>query len=287
MPFWGPSMGTRRVSHEVRELNLDENNLNSQPMEIGSVEAARGRIYALLGALFSHPDTGKWGPVLNAQEQHLAIATADRFIELARAARYPIRSEELPCEELDLRFLVVELCQPLDHLKAEYERVLCARQKSSGCSPFALDHGAPRDDALLARTLAQLEETYTMFGFAPGGKAPARADHIAYELEFMNWLITQRRQASRLALFDRQAAELIVACELAQRRFFGDHLEGTLGPLSACLRKYTSGGYFEPLGRFLAAWVPLERHLLQAALHARGAGTGSSIASDPGASSVA
>ena len=29
--------------------------------EAGSVEEARGRIYAFLGALFSHPDTGKWG----------------------------------------------------------------------------------------------------------------------------------------------------------------------------------------------------------------------------------
>ena len=29
----------------------------------------------------------------------------------------------------------------------------------------------------------------------------------------------------------------------------------------AC-RKNTGGGYFEPLGRFLAAWMPLERHYL-------------------------
>ena len=45
--------------------------------EAGPVEEARGRIYAFLGALFSHPDTGKWGRVLNADEQRLAIATAD------------------------------------------------------------------------------------------------------------------------------------------------------------------------------------------------------------------
>jgi len=232
--------------------------------EAGPVEEARGRIYAFLGALFSHPDTGKWGRVLNADEQRLAIATADVLRARACGMRYLVLADELPGSELDLRFLVVELCQPLEHLKAEYERVLCVRRPRPGCSPFALDHQKEITGFLLAESLANLAGVYRAFGFAQGNKLPLRTDHIAYELEFMSWLISQRRLVSRMALFDRQAAEQATRCDLAQRSFFSDHLAGWAGPLSAGLQKYTGGGYFEPLGRFLAAWIPLERYLLNA-----------------------
>ena len=175
---------------------------------------------------------------------------------------YPILADELPGSELDLRFLVVELCQPLEHLKAEYERVLCVRRPRQGCSPFALDHQKSITGDLRAEGLANLAGFYRAFGFTPGNKLPLRTDHIAYELEFMNWLISQRCMAARMALFDRQAAEVATCCDLAERSFFSDHLAGWAGPLSVGLQKYTGGGYFEPLGRFLAAWIPLERCFL-------------------------
>ncbi|MGZ3414385.1 MAG: TorD/DmsD family molecular chaperone [Isosphaeraceae bacterium] len=232
--------------------------------EAGLVEEARGRIYAFLGALFSHPDMGKWGRVLNADEQRLAIATADVLRARACGMKYLVLADELPGSELDLRFLVVELCQPLEHLKAEYERVLCVRRPRPGCSPFALDHQKEITGFLLAESLANLAGVYRAFGFAQGNKLPLRTDHIAYVLVFMSWLISQRRLVSRMALFDRQAAEQATRCDLAQRSFFSDHLAGWAGPLSAGLQKYTGGGYFEPLGRFLAAWIPLERYFLNA-----------------------
>jgi len=232
--------------------------------EAGPGEEARGRIYAFLGALFSHPDTGKWGRVLNADEQRLAIATADALRARACGTKYPVLADELPASELDLRFLVVELCQPLEHLKAEYERVLCIRKPRPGCSPFGLDHQQEITGFSRAESLANLAGLYRSFGFAQGNTLPLRTDHIAYELEFMNWLISQWRLASRMALVDGHAAEMASRCALAQRSFFGDHLAGWAGPLSAGLQKYTSGGYFEPLGRFLAAWIPQERHFLKA-----------------------
>jgi len=261
-------MGSKRAWPEMTVASSEQQESAMGVIEIvpeaGPGEEARGRIYAFLGALFSHPDTGKWGRVLNADEQRLAIATADALRAWACGIKYPVLADELPPGELDLRFLVVELCQPLEHLKAEYERVLCVKKPRRGCSPFALDHQKEVTGFLLAESLADLAGVYRAFGFAQGDKLPLRTDHIAYELEFMNWLISQRRLASRMALVDRQAAELATRCDLAQRSFFGDHLAGWAGPLSAGLQKYTSGGYFEPLGRFLAAWIPLERHVLNA-----------------------
>ena len=216
--------------------------------EAGPVEEARGRIYAFLGALFSHPDTGKWGRVLNADEQRLAIATADALRARACGMTYPVLADELPASKLDLRFLVVESCQPLEHLKAEYERVLCVRKPRPGCSPFALDHQKEITGFLCAESLANLAGVYRAFGFTQGNQLPLRTDHIAYELEFMNWLISQRRLASRMALVDCLAAEQATRCDLAQRCFFSDHLAGWAGPLSAGLQKCTSGGYFRTPG---------------------------------------
>ncbi len=261
-------MGSKRAWPEMTTESLEQQESAVGVVEIvpqtGPAEEARGRIYAFLGALFSHPDTGKWGRVLNAEEQRLAIATADALRTWASVMKYPVLADELPGRELDLRFLVVELCQPLEHLKAEYERVLCIKKPRPGCSPFALDHQKEITGFPLAESLANLAGLYRAFGFAQGNKLPLRTDHIAYELDFMNWLISQRRLASRMALVDCQAAELATRCDLAQRSFFSDHLAGWAGPLSAGLQKYTSGGYFEPLGRFLAAWVPLERQFLNA-----------------------
>ena len=211
----------------------------------------------------SHPDTGKWGRVLNADEQRRAIATADALRARACGMKYPVLAGELPASSLDLRFLVVELCQPLEHLKAEYERVLLCPSARPGCSPFALDHQKKRITGfLLAESLANWPAFTVHLALARATKLLLRTDHIAYELEFMSWLIGQRLLVSRMALFDRQAAEQAARCDLAQRSFFSDHLAGWAGPLSAGLQKYTSGGYFDALGRFLAAWIPLERHFL-------------------------
>ena len=231
--------------------------------DTSALEDHRERVYGFLAALFSHPDEGKWGRVLGGSAQRLAIATADALRIAASGMDYEVRDGELPSDELDLRFLVVELCQPLEHLKAEYERVLSVGQPRPGCSPFALDYQQDQPRGFrLAESLADLLGMYRAFGFLDGNKPPHRPDHIAYELEFMNWLIGQRRLARRMATADRRAGDQAERCDLAQRSFFSDHLAGWFGPLAASLRSCTSGGYFEPLGRFLAAWIPLERHHL-------------------------
>ena len=132
--------------------------------EAGPVEEARGSDLRVPRRAVSHPDMGKWGRVLNADEQRLAIATADALRARACGMNYLVLADELPGSELDLRFLVVELCQPLEHLKAEYERVLCVRQPRPGCSPFALDHQKEITGFLLAESLANLAGVYRALG---------------------------------------------------------------------------------------------------------------------------
>src|SRR5271166_4000261 len=125
--------------------------------DTSALEDHRERVYGFLAALFSHPDEGKWGRVLGGSAQRLAIA--------ASGMDYEVRDGELPSDELDLRFLVVELCQPLEHLKAEYERVLSVGQPRPGCSPFALDYQDRSCGFRLAESLADLLGMYRAFGF--------------------------------------------------------------------------------------------------------------------------
>ena len=227
---------------------------------VDPIEEWRERIYGILEAVLSHPDEGKWGRVLRGERQRLAIATADALRAAASQVEYPLRPGELPCEELDLRFLIVELCQPLEHLKWEYDRVLCTRKPKPGCSPYALDHHCKLGADVPAEFLADLAGLYRSFGFAEGARLPRRPDHVALEMGFMAFLIGQKRLVSRMARIELQGAEQFACCDLAQRSFFGDHLAGWVGEFAGGLRTNTGGSYFEPLGRFLAAWMPLERH---------------------------
>jgi TorA maturation chaperone TorD len=227
------------------------------------MEECQERIYGFLAALFSHPDEGMWGRVLAAGAQRVAIATADALRAAASRMEYPLDGDELPCDELDLRFLVLDLCQPLEHLKAEHERVFCGADCCPECSPFELDHRELSGEGDgLTEFLADLALLYRAFGFSAGDHMPVRPDHIRFELEFTRWLLAQRRFAARLARVDADGAAQVARYDLARRKFFSDHLSGWASAFAAGLHKYTGGGYCEPLGRFLAAWVPLERYVL-------------------------
>jgi TorA maturation chaperone TorD len=221
-------------------------------------EEARERIYGLLAALLSHPDEGRWGRALDPHAQRRLIADADGLRAMARGLDYPLGEEELPADQLDLRCLILEVCQPLKHLKADYERVLCGRRRAA-CSPFELDHREVTSEYLLIEGLAGIASWYQAFGFLEGDRLPPRPDHVACELEFMHCLLVQRRLTIRLASIDSSAASYAARCDLAQRTFFDDHLAGWLCSFSASLQACLSGGYLAPVGRFLAALVPLER----------------------------
>jgi TorA maturation chaperone TorD len=225
------------------------------------VDQSREQIYGFLAALLSHPDEGKWGRVLNPLAQRSIIAVVDRLRIAAGEFDYPIRENELPPENLDVRSLVLDLCQPLEHLKGEYERVLCGRERPACCSPYELDHCSESHESPV-EDLAGFAACYRAFGFLEGERLPARPDHIACELEFMYRLLCHRRLAECLARVDAEAARQAWRCDLAQRNFFGDHLAPWLGAFASSVRECPSGGYFEPLGRFLSAWLPLERYHL-------------------------
>jgi TorA maturation chaperone TorD len=240
--------------------------MNPEEREAEQLAQDRERIYKFLAAMLSHPDEGKWGRVVCADEQRLAIQAVDRLREQTVSREGGRRSDSLASQTttsaLDLRYIVLELCQPMEHLKAEHERVFCETRLDQEISPLELDHRCIKDPVKKAEFLADLASQYRSFEFDEGNRLPSRPDHISHELEFMGWLISRRRIASRVAHLDPTAAGQSSVCDLAQRSFFGNHLAVWGVTFAKGLQKYTSGGYFEPLGAFLEAWLEREQVVL-------------------------
>jgi TorA maturation chaperone TorD len=231
-------------------------------LEIEPIDEVRKRLYDFLAALLSHPDEGNWGCALRAAHQRELIRAADRICEDALAAEYPVLCDELPAGELDLRPLVLELCQPLEHLREEFERVFCVQRVEPACSPFELNHRDGADGTTLAESTAELIAIYRSCGFDAPCRPGRRPDHLSVEFEFLCWLIARKRLTGPLARVDSQSAREVAFYDLAQRNFFGDHLSDWVASFGAGLQRHCGAGYLDALGRFLAAWVPFERHHL-------------------------
>lgn len=231
-------------------------------LEVDPIDVARERVYEFLSALLSHPDGGNWGCALRGEEQRKVISAVDSLRARAESAGYGLLCDECPPGDLDVRRLVLELCQPLGHLKEEYERVFRVRRVEPACSPYELNHRDGADGVTLAESLDDLVTTFRSTGFAEEYPMTRRPDHLASELRFMGWLIARKCQAIRLAAHVGEAAEDAALCDLAQRNFFGHHLTDWVTSFATGLQTYTGEGYLEALGRFLTAWVPFERHHL-------------------------
>lgn len=103
--------------------------------------------------------------------------------------------------------------------------------------------------------LADLAGYYLAFGLEPATVSEARVDHIACELEFMDFL--NRKQALWLAdgSIEGADAETIEATEDAERAFLRDHLGRFGRAFAARLVAEDQHGYFGALGRLLLAFI--------------------------------
>lgn len=105
--------------------------------------------------------------------------------------------------------------------------------------------------------LADIAGYYLAFGLSPVTAGESRVDHIACELEFMDFL--NRKQAMLLGGFrDRADAETLEATEHAERTFMRDHL-GRFGLAFATrLVAEDRNAYFGALGQMLLALLTAE-----------------------------
>jgi TorA maturation chaperone TorD len=223
-----------------------------------ALDAGRERIYGFLASVLSHPESGMWGRATDPAAQAGDIAAVDA-LRRATAAW----DAEPAKAGLDLRFLVVELCRPLAGLKLDYDRFF-VRSRRNSRSPLEMDHEGAWRKKRPGPGLARLRREYEAADCPEREWMPTRADHVSRELGFMAWLIARSRIQRRLVCLGGAPAAVLRGCDLAQLHFFGHHLAGWLPDLAAELREFEGGGCLEELGRFLAAWINLERRYLKA-----------------------
>jgi TorA maturation chaperone TorD len=105
--------------------------------------------------------------------------------------------------------------------------------------------------------LADISGYYLAFGLRPAAAADARADHIACECEFMDFL--SRKEARWLALPPQAADdETLVVTREAARGFLRHHLGRFGRAFAARVAAADEAGYFGALGHVLLAFVDAE-----------------------------
>jgi TorA maturation chaperone TorD len=106
--------------------------------------------------------------------------------------------------------------------------------------------------------LADIAGYYLAFGLSPVAAGEARVDHIACELEFMDFL--NRKQVTFLSDPSTDAADLgtMEATARAERTFLRDHLGRFGRAFASRLIAEDSDGYFGALGQALLALLTAE-----------------------------
>lgn len=228
-----------------------------------AVDAGRERIYGFLATVLSHPDSGMWGRATDPHAQLEDMATVDALRRAGAAWGDGPDAEATGDADLDLRSLVLEVCRPLASLKVDYDRFF-VRSRLNSHSPLEMDHKGAWRKKRPEPALEELRREYEAAGCPEREWMPTRADHVSRELGFMAWLIGRSRIQRRLVCLGGAPAGVLRGCDLAQLHFFGHHLAGWLPDLAAELQEFEGGGCLEELGRFLAAWINLERRYLKA-----------------------
>ena len=106
--------------------------------------------------------------------------------------------------------------------------------------------------------LADISGYYLAFGLRSAAASDARADHIACECEFMDFL--NRKEALLLSNRTRwsHGPETLDVTEKAERTFLRDHLGRFGRAFAARVAAEDGNGYFGALGRLLLAFVDAE-----------------------------
>ena len=211
---------------------------------------ARAVVYRTLSIGFQAP----------TEERLRQVGAHDGFAGVATALRRRVRGVHLqavgPRLEAAVAGLAAMSVPGLDELGASFWRLFGHTTRGLVCA-CETEYG-PDNGFHQPQQLADISGYYLAFGLRPAAASDVRADHIACECEFMDFL--NRKEALLLANRSQWAhgQETLEATTGAARTFLRDHL-GRFGRAFA-VRVATEDcdGYFGALGRVLLGFVDAE-----------------------------
>jgi TorA maturation chaperone TorD len=205
---------------------------------------ARAVVYRALSIGFQTPTAGRLRQV-GAHDRFSAVTAALRHLDR------PGRGTRLAPAAARLAALRVP---DVDPLSTTFWRLFGHTTRGLICA-CETEYG-PDNGFHQPQQLADISGYYLAFGLRPAAAADARADHIACECEFMDFL--SRKEAIWLGQPPPAAVEeTLDVTRAAARSFLRDHL-GRFGRAFAARIADDDDGYFGALGHVLLAFVDVE-----------------------------
>jgi len=205
---------------------------------VADAALARAVVYRMLSMGFQPPTEARLEEI-GARDGFRAVTAALQYLDVSAAAR--LESLAVP---------------DADTLSASFWRLFGHTTRGLICA-CETEYG-PDNGFHQPQQLADIAGYYFAFGLHPVAATDTRADHIACECEFMDFL--SRKQAHLLDQADAGAdvSETLEVTEIAERSFLREHLGRFGRAFAARVATEDGDGYFGALGRLLLAFVDAE-----------------------------
>jgi TorA maturation chaperone TorD len=224
-----------------------------------ALSLARQSLYRFAALSLVDPKVGTWEQLDHVGSVRL-LDEATALIRNEPAAQIDrLAPNERPLSELDPARVLACLPKSSSALNDEYEATF-GLLVAKACPPYETEYIDGKFTFQRSHALADISGFYRAFGLQPSDELPERHDHIVLELEFMALLFELERRAAESGQPD--AHEKMMTCRNAQRRFLTEHLAWWAPAFAKVLGKENKGGFYEAVGVFLAALIPVERSFL-------------------------
>ncbi len=216
---------------------------------------ARAVVYRMLSIGFQPPTDERLGQI-GARGGFRVVTTALQHLD-GLEARGRVRPETDQGRLLTAAAHLASLTVPdTEALSASFWRLFGHTTRGLICA-CETEYG-PDNGFHQPQQLADISGYYLAFGLRPVAAGEARADHIASECEFMDFL--SRKQAHLLDRLETDAdvSETLEVTVLAERSFLREHLGRFGRAFAARVTDEDGDGLFGTLGRLLLAFVDAE-----------------------------
>jgi len=205
-------------------------------------EVSRARVYRMLAAAFSSPNanTGKFYDAL--LEVHASLRSTETPIELTRMSQSP----------------------SFPTLAREHLRLFVGPGHIP-CPPYEAVYRKDRPDfergLVMGPSTAAVKRAYLAAGLDLSKTYSDLPDHIAAEMEFMQFLCVEEARLERLG--NRVDAAKM---KEMQREFHKDHLELWAGDFADCILRSTASPFYKAAASVLKEFAKMEADYLAEAI---------------------
>lgn len=213
-------------------------------------------LYRFLAACLADPRRDEFQLICDPSSVDLACSAAEVLRRTWEESKQELSLGELPIEELSLGSIIRSISQPKQSLEDEYKSVF-GLSGCRECPPYETEFQQVEDVFFRSQQMADIAGFYRAFGLGPSQVANERVDYLSLELEFEAFLLLKKRIARDAV--DSTAAEQTKICEAARQAFFRDHIVWWVPTFSVAMRTKAGSGFYEAVGRLLAAFIPIER----------------------------